>query len=269
MADQADSIVQEDVRSESNDAENVSPVFRETVLEDRPPKPSNHVLPQAEPTISGELTKVARALKSNPLFPEISRILLWALPIRSGILFFNINLVFFLVTCGSYSILTLSSYCALALLTAALVYSQGSILWAKLVQGRSIENPLTHRWRVAPISRALLEKHMDSLNNLANALLDIAMDVFLCGFPLFSLKVAAILYSFALIGKWFDGITLLWFVSLVAFAWPRLYAEKQADIDRVVALVNSQIDTYTSLVLSKIQKTPLPAVAAASKRKAQ
>jgi len=245
------------------------------VIEEKLQTPSVHVplnspgLALAEPTICGELAKVGRALKSNPLHSEISQTLLWTLPIRTGILFFNINLFFFLVTYGSYSVLTLFSYCALALLVVAFAYSQGTVLWAKTVQGRTIENPLTQKWRVSPISRALIEKHMDSLNNLANALLDIAMDVFLCGFPLFSLKVAGILYLSALVGGCLDGITLLWLVSVVAFAWPRLYAEKKNEIDSVVNLVNTQIDTYTALVLSKINKTPLPAAAAApSKRKA-
>eukprot|EP01113_Clastostelium_recurvatum_P040833 TRINITY_DN639_c0_g1_i1.p1 TRINITY_DN639_c0_g1~~TRINITY_DN639_c0_g1_i1.p1 ORF type:complete len:320 (-),score=55.44 TRINITY_DN639_c0_g1_i1:70-894(-) len=254
--------------------ERVLPTTRETISEDKPLQPAVSV-PRTisashsteKPTVAGEAGKIGRAIKSNPLFPELINILHWNNPVRSGLVFANANLVFLLLTYGGYSLLTVISYCILALLGAALAFSQGSILWARYVQGRSIDNPLAQKWKVSPISRTVLEKHMDSLNNLVNALVESATHVFLCNHVVFSLQVAALVYFYSLVGKWFDGITLLWIVTIVAFVWPRLYTEKKTDIDRLAGLALAQINTYTALAMSKIPIAKAPVPASTDKRR--
>lgn len=83
-------------------------------------------------------------------FSLVSLILHWRDPIRTGLLFGIINLAYFLVYYGEYSVVTLFNYCALALLGTAFAYAYGLILWARYVQGNLIENPL--RYLVTHIS---------------------------------------------------------------------------------------------------------------------
>jgi len=208
-----------------------------------------------EPTLQEEIKKITSALRTNPLYSEASYILHWRDPIRTGLIFGIFNFTFFLVTYGEYSIVTLASYLVLALLVAAFGYANGSILYAKFIQGLSVENPLSSRWSNSePLPRYVVEKHLDSLVNVVNAVLETSRDVFYANFPILSVKVAVIFFILSLLGKWFSGLTLIYIDVLVLFAWPRLYEEKQKEIDQYWNLVNTHIETYTNLALSKIPK---------------
>jgi len=208
-----------------------------------------------EPTIHEEVQKIASAIATNPLYPEATHILHWRDPIRTGLLFGIFNFAFFLITYGEYSILTLATYCALALLTVAFAYANGSILFAKYIQGLVAENPLSSRWSNAePLPRYVVEKHLDSVWNTINALLEVSRDIFYCNFPILSIKAASILFAISLFGKWFSGFTLLYIVAIISFVWPRVYEEKKALIDQYFNLVAQHADTYTQLALSKIPK---------------
>jgi len=208
-----------------------------------------------EPTLKEEISKITSTLATNPLYPEVSYILSWRDPIRTGLLFGIFNFAFFLVTYGEYSVLSLVAYCALALLVAAFAYANGSVLFAKYIQGLEAENPLGARWSNAePIPRYVVEKHLDSIVNFVNAVLDVSRDVFYCNFPFLSIKVGTLLFVLSLIGKWLSGFTLLYIAAVVAFGWPRLYEEKKSEIDQYWKLVTDLIDTYTQLALSKIPK---------------
>eukprot|EP01112_Ceratiomyxa_fruticulosa_P009006 TRINITY_DN2342_c0_g2_i4.p1 TRINITY_DN2342_c0_g2~~TRINITY_DN2342_c0_g2_i4.p1 ORF type:complete len:147 (-),score=30.68 TRINITY_DN2342_c0_g2_i4:252-692(-) len=120
------------------------------------------------------------------------------------------------------------------------------------MQGKNIDNPLLQKWRVSTVSRAVLEKHVESFNQLINVIIEIAMDIFLCGDVIFSAKCLGIFYVLAHVGKWFEGLTFLWILTWIVFIWPRFYLEKKTDVDRVIGLVVLQINTYTALVQSKI-----------------
>lgn len=209
-----------------------------------------------EPTFADEVGKVASALRVSPFYPEVTFILHWRDPIRTGLLFGIVNLAYFLVTYGEYSVTTLVNYCALALLAAAFAYANGLILWARYIQGIPIENPLSSRWASSKVvvSRAVIEKHVDALHSLVNAVLDISRDIYYCNFPFLSIKFAAIFFVTSLFGKWFSGFTLLYLATIVLFAWPRLYEEKKAEIDHYYKIANDQITVYTDLALSKIPK---------------
>jgi len=208
-----------------------------------------------EPTLREEVNKISSAIATSPLFPEVSYILHWKDPIRTGLLFGIFNFSFFLITYGEYSVLSLAAYSSLALLVAAFAYANGSILFAKYIQGLVAENPLSARWSSAePIPRYVVEKHLDSVLNIVNAVLEVARDAFYSNFPILSVKVGAVFFILSLIGKWFSGLTLIYIVALIAFAWPRLYQEKQREIDHFWKLATDHYDTYAQLALSKIPK---------------
>lgn len=208
-----------------------------------------------EPSLFEELGKIAAAISSNPLHSEGSYILHWRDPVRTGLLFGILNFFYFLITYGDYSVLTLISYCALAILVAAFAYANGTILYGKYIQGLVVENPLSARWSDAePVPRYVAEKHLDSLLNFVNAVREVARDVFYCNFPILSLKFAGLFFLLSLFGKWFSGFTLAYIAVLISFVWPRLYEEKRKEIDHFAKIANDQIETYTQLALSKIPK---------------
>jgi len=250
MTDIGESLVQENPVVESSESEVKA---QEKNNEGTPSitKPK-HV---KEPSLQEEIKKITSAVSTNPLYSEVSHILHWRDPIRTGLLFGIFNFTFFLVTYGEYSVVTLVAYLVLALLVAAFGYANGSILYAKYIQGLSIDNPLSVRWSNSePIPRYIVEKHLDSLVNVVNAVLEVSRDVFYANFPILSVKVASIFLILSLLGKWFSGLTLIYIDVLILFAWPRLYEEKQKEIDQYWKLVNTQIETYTNLALSKLPK---------------
>jgi len=231
----------------SNDIKNTT-IEAEASTSDKP-------LLVKEPTLREEINKISAAIATSPLYPEVSYILHWSDPIRTGLLFGIFNFTFFLITYGEYSIVSLGAYSALALLVAAFAYANGSILFAKYIQGLVAENPLSTRWSNAePIPRYVVEKHLDSVLNVVNAVLEVARDAFYSNFPILSVKVGVILLILSFIGKWFSGFTLLYIVTLIAFVWPRAYQEKQREIDQYWKLATDQYDTYAQLALSKIPK---------------
>jgi len=222
--------------------------------------------PVTEPGFGDELVKIGGALQTNPFYPEVSYIVHWRDPIRTGLIFGIINLAYFLLYYGEYSILTLTNYCALALLGTAFAYAYGMILWARYVQGNIIENPLSSRWSNSKVgvSRTVVEKHVDSVYNLVNAFLEVLRDVYYCSFPILALKFAALLFVEAMIGKWISGIVLSYIVTIVLFAWPRLYEEQKALIDQYSKLAQDQIQVYVNLAISKL---PLPKTAGVTAKK--
>eukprot|EP00026_Physarum_polycephalum_P014088 Phypoly_transcript_14562.p1 GENE.Phypoly_transcript_14562~~Phypoly_transcript_14562.p1 ORF type:complete len:246 (+),score=18.86 Phypoly_transcript_14562:154-891(+) len=228
-----------------------SDIQQETVAPEATPVST---LPVTEPGLSDELHKIGAAIKTNPFFPEVSYILHWRDPIRTGLIFGIINLAYFLVYYGEYSVVTLFNYCALALLGTAFAYAYGLILWARYVQGHIIENPLSSRWSSAKVvvSRTVVEKHVDSVCNLVNALLEVMRDVYYCSFPFLAVKFASIFFAQAMIGKWISGIVLSYIVTLIVFAWPRLYEEQKAKIDQYYKLVQDQIQAQLSLAIAKL-----------------
>jgi hypothetical protein len=248
MTDIAESIVQE-TPVESSESEVKS---QEKASEGDSSTKPQHI---KEPTLQEEIKKITSALRTNPLYSEVSYLLHWRDPIRTGLLFGIFNFTFFLITYGEYSVVTLAAYLVLALLVAAFGYANGSILYAKYIQGLSIENPLSVRWSNSePIPRYVAEKHLNSLVNVVNAVLEISRDVFYVNFPILSIKVASIFLVLSLLGKWFSGLTLIYIDAIILFAWPRLYEEKQKEIDQYWKLINTHIDTYVNLALSKIPK---------------
>jgi len=208
-----------------------------------------------EPTLREEANKISSAIATSPLYPEVSYILHWSDPIRTGLLFGIFNFAFFLITYGEYSVVSLGAYSALALLVAAFAYANGSILFAKYIQGLVAENPLSSRWSNAePIPRYVVEKHLDSVLNIVNAVLEVARDIFYSNFPILSVKAGVILLIISFIGKWFSGLTIIYTVTLISFIWPRLYQEKNREIDHYWKLATDHYDTYAQLALSKIPR---------------
>jgi len=202
-----------------------------------------------------EATKSYVAIvKSNPLYSEASKIFHWRDPVRSGLLFGIFNFFFFLWTWGEYSLVTIVSYLLLTTLCICLGYANYVVLKASWLQGSREENPFSKRFKGANfhISREVVDQHVTTLIDLINTTVDQLRDVYFCTDSFLSLKFALYFYLAATVGNWFSGATLLYLVTLGFFVWPRLYEEKQKEIDQFWGIAVSQANNYYQIALAKL-----------------
>jgi len=188
---------------------------------------------------------VREILKKDPLYEKAVEIVYWRDPIASGLLFGIINLFFLLITYGEYSVVTLVSYFFETLIIAAFGYTMYLTLIPRL-QNKPIDPPLREKVKDPRfnVSAEDFQRHSDVLADLVNLFLDNLKEAVVCVDLFVTFRAAAVFYLFATLGDWFSGITLLYLASLVLFVWPRLYHEKQQEIDKAVALAVDLANTY-------------------------
>jgi len=193
-------------------------------------------------------------LKSNPLYSEASKVFHWRDPVRTGLLFGIFNFFFFLWTWGEYSFITIVSYLLLTTLSICLGYANYVVLKASWLQGKRVENPFTERFKDANfhVSKEAAEQHLSTVLDISNHTIDHLRDVFFCTDNFLSLKFAGYFYLGAMLGNWFSGATILYLAILAFFVWPRLYEEKQKEIDQFYGIASEQANNYFQLALSKL-----------------
>jgi len=215
------------------------------------PQEDNHPSTKAK----GEPQKTyISILKADPLYNEVSQILHWKDPVRTGLIFGIINLFYVLHECYDYTFLTLISYLALALAVVTMSYANFVVWKARWVQGKEVENPFTERFKnenfhIAPQT---VEKHLNTVVDLVNLTVDHLRDVFYAADNLKTALWAFYFYVTATIGEWFEGATILYLVTLISFIWPRLYTEKKKEIDHMYSVALVECDKYLQLALSKL-----------------
>jgi len=213
----------------------------------------------------------ASIIKADPLYSDVSKIVHWREPIRTGLIFGIFNFFYFLYEFYEYTILTLVAYLALAVTLVSLSYANFVVLKAKWVQGKQVENPFKERFRNIKfhVPRQTVEQHLNTIVDLINHTIDQLRDVFYATDNLLTLQWALYFYVAATIGGWFGGATLIYFGSFVLFVWPRLYEEKQKEIDHFYGIAKVEADKYIQLGLSKLPPAVterFPALAARDKK---
>jgi hypothetical protein len=193
-------------------------------------------------------------IMSNPLYSDVSKVLHWRDPVKTGLLFGIFNFFFFLQTWADYSFVTIISYLLLTLLCICFGYSNYVVLKASWIQGQQVENPFKERFKDAKfhVSRKTAEEHLVTVLDIVNLTIDNLRDIFYCTDNFLSLRFLVYFYVGAMIGDWFSGATLVYLVTLGFFIWPRLYEEKQKEIDHFKKLALAQATVYYNLALTKI-----------------
>jgi len=191
-------------------------------------------------------------LQSSPFFNQVSGLLHWNDPVQSALVFGIGNFFFFLITYGEYSILTLFSYLALALIFVCGAYVYGTMLRAHFKKEKA-ENPFQAKLSNPFVaSKFSLEPHAESIIGLINDSAELWRSVLYFTDSTFSLKFAFAIWVLSVLGKVFSGLTLIYMSFLTAFIWPRIYHEKKAQIDELYALAEGKIKHYVALALSKL-----------------
>ncbi|KAL6059856.1 Reticulon-3 [Balamuthia mandrillaris] len=195
---------------------------------------------------------IVDALKSSPLYGQVSDVLHWRDPLQSALLFGIGNFFFFLITVGEYSVLTLLCYLALSLIFVCCAYANGTMLRAQLKKEKP-ENPFLPKLRNPYVAtRETLEPHADAIVQLANDAATVARAILYFTDNALTFKVALFIWVLSVIGRLFSGLTLLYMTFIAAFIWPRIYLEKKKDIDRVFYLVEDKVSEVTALIKAKI-----------------
>jgi len=209
---------------------------------------------KVSPSERVETKSYVAILKADPLYPQVSTIVHWRDPIKSGLLFGIFNFFYFLITFGEYSFLTLVSYLLLALLCVCFAYVNYVVLRASWFQGKKVENPLKERFKGANfhINKAAVDQHVQTVVDLINTTIDNLRDAYYVSDNILTLKVAACLYALAVLGKWFNDSTLIYLAVLALFVWPRLYEEKQKEIDQFYGIALTEAKKYYQIAYSKI-----------------
>jgi len=175
---------------------------------------------------------------------------MWTDPVESGFIFAIANLFFLLLIFGGYTVVTLVSYLLISFLAVAGVYVN-----VTLFTQRGKPNPLVEKLGTAQVQID------ESGVNATSRVIILATNLFVAEFrkaaqftdKIFSIKVFFSLVGLGfIVGNLFSTETLLYLATLKAFILPRLYREKQADIDRLLALAQAHVRQYANLAWEKL-----------------
>jgi len=191
-------------------------------------------------------------LKKHPLYPTVSQLVHWKDYMRSGLVFLTLNLFFYLITFGGYTLLSLSFYAFFFVLIISLAYTFIQSL-------KGVKNPLEERFKGSDfsISRETLEKHMEVSHSLCEEVKAHLTDLILCKKMVKSVKAVFTSYLLSVIFGCFNFVTLLWMGTVVAFALPPVYALKKDEIDRHLSIACEQYTAYKNLAMEKLSAVPV------------
>eukprot|EP00029_Vermamoeba_vermiformis_P012943 TRINITY_DN7887_c0_g1_i1.p1 TRINITY_DN7887_c0_g1~~TRINITY_DN7887_c0_g1_i1.p1 ORF type:complete len:217 (+),score=83.97 TRINITY_DN7887_c0_g1_i1:60-710(+) len=202
---------------------------------------------QAEQQAQGVLHRIIAAVKAHPLYEPVASVFMWQDLVKSGLIFAIGCFFFFLVIVGDYSVLTLTSYMALTVLTVSFVY-------LKMQTMRGNENPFKDRLQKPDpaATQALVEAHVRAIVEIWEAVKELLITVFFSADIVLTVIATTVLFVTSLLGKWFQPASLLFIEFLVLFVWPRLYSEKKDTIDAFVGKAVGAVKEKVGPILAKL-----------------
>ncbi|KAF2076306.1 hypothetical protein CYY_002421 [Polysphondylium violaceum] len=194
-----------------------------------------------EYSLCTQVKKVISVLEKNPCFGCTKDIVLWTDLIQSAILFVIVNLVFLLVCCFKYSVVSLFGYTAFAITASSILFHVISLILTKYAQGITLDNAVTEQLKTLSfhVHESVVEKQVSNLYELVNVIGGIAKDVFGCKSVYLSAQFAIVFYGIACFGKCLSLATIFYSGFLIAFIVPRLYLEKKEFFDQQCAKISA------------------------------
>jgi len=182
---------------------------------------------------------------------SLTSLVYWEDPIASGAVFGPV-LVSLVALCYN-SLLSVCSYSALAILLLVIMvklYSYVMVLLKKAepgsdplakVAGMSLSVPAETISELAPCIASTINSSVTELRRL-----------FLVENMVDTIKFGLSLWLLTYVGSWFNALTLLILVWIVAFTAPKLYLNNQAQVDEVLGKVLAQVEEVKGKVLAMI-----------------
>jgi len=192
-------------------------------------------------------------LKNDTLYQKVLELLYWRDKVDSALVFLILNIFYYLITYGEYTVLTLFTYVLLLFHATVIVVVSLSYFWDHC-NHQELKNPLTTRIdrKKIQISKKHLDHHVDLFVDFVNFALDRFTYIFFVENLLDSLKYAVYIYLLSWLGELLSGIMLIFLVTLFAFLWPRVYEEKNKEIERFHNLMHNRIEPHLTFVQHKI-----------------
>lgn len=195
---------------------------------------------------------VLSQLRANSVYQHASRVFHWRDPVESGLVFAIVSFFYFLITFGEYSVVTLVSYLLLTGLLVSGLYVNGTLLYAAIKNKQPV-HPFRHMiGRPISLSVEDAEPYVELVAILFNGFVSQITELYFCTNNVMSLLFVFVLSIVGGFGTVFSGPTLLFLVSLGFFVWPRLYEEKQSQIDQLVGVALGHVNQVVAQVQSKI-----------------
>ncbi|XP_018419833.1 PREDICTED: reticulon-4 isoform X2 [Nanorana parkeri] len=226
---------------------------KESEIEETIPKPAPPTK-GADVDISSSTEK-----KQPPALPALGAcsfktsvvdLLYWRDIKKSGLVF-GASL-FMLLSLTVFSIVSVSAYIALALLSVSIslrIYKGVLQAIQKSEEGHPFRSYLDSN---VAVSEELVNKYSNVALGHVNCTLKELRRLFLVEDLVDSLKFAVLMWVFTYIGALFNGLTLLILALISLFSIPVIYERHQTKVDHYIALISKNFNNVKDLILAKI-----------------
>ncbi|XP_077341661.1 reticulon-4 isoform X3 [Lithobates pipiens] len=260
---------EEDRRSYSDSLE-PSPESEEPSSDPIPPRGALPVIPSAPveeehdtptspygpppPTTTGsvDVNLFPLPASSAPLMQSSAVVdLLYWRDIKKSGLVFGASL-FLLLSLTVFSIVSVSAYIALALLSVTISFRiYKGVLQAiqKSEEGHPFKSYLDSN---VAVSEEIVNKYSNVALGHVNCTLKELRRLFLVEDLVDSLKFAVLMWVFTYIGALFNGLTLLILALISLFSIPVIYERHQTQVDHYIALISKNFNNVKDLILAKV-----------------
>eukprot|EP01094_Clydonella_sp_ATCC50884_P024031 TRINITY_DN5920_c0_g1_i2.p1 TRINITY_DN5920_c0_g1~~TRINITY_DN5920_c0_g1_i2.p1 ORF type:complete len:245 (+),score=78.83 TRINITY_DN5920_c0_g1_i2:69-737(+) len=193
-------------------------------------------------------------LRANKAFVSISSLFKWEEPLATGLLFSIIMVFLFLISFGGYSVLNLAGDIACIFLLMCGLFIFGSQMYGKWKKEAVVHNPIGDRFAKGQlgVSEEWMREAFEMKRLMWNKLMESTRDVICFESPAKSFAWVVLLYIFGVLGSYISGVTFLAIVTLIAFVWPRVYAEQHAVIDAQYAKACEKMGEGYEAALAKV-----------------
>ncbi|XP_073484684.1 reticulon-4 isoform X3 [Aquarana catesbeiana] len=177
--------------------------------------------------------------------------LLYWRDIKKSGLVFGASL-FLLLSLTVFSIVSVSAYIALALLSVTISFRiYKGVLQAiqKSEEGHPFKSCLDSN---VAVSEELVNKYSNVALGHVNCTLKELRRLFLVEDLVDSLKFAVLMWVFTYIGALFNGLTLLILALISLFSIPVIYERHQTQVDHYIALISKNFNNVKDLILAKV-----------------
>lgn len=212
-----------------------------------PPKEELSIPEKKDDTLKSPL---ALWMMKQNLHPQVINLLYWVELQRTAGVFGGI--LFLLLSLRFYSVIGVITTFALSLLVVAFLYRIGMTI-VKAVQKTSAEHPFKHLLEEKiELSEEAAQKLASDLRVCINERIRQAQCLFLVKDTVASLKAMVMFWLVSYIAGCVNFLTLCILGTIVVFTVPKLYEEKQAEIDQIFSLVMSKTCMVCGIIEQKL-----------------
>jgi len=193
---------------------------------------------------------LASWMQTHQMSPAVMQLIYWKDVKKSALVFTTgLALMMSLQCCSIISVLTTVG---LSLLLAAFLYRIGMTI-VNAVQKTSVEHPFKKLLEEkVELPEETIQQCSLKISRLINSEIKCLQKLFLIDDVIESLKFGVLLWLISYVGGWFSLFTLLILAFVGVFTIPKLYEEKQAEIDKCIGCVRSKMCEIYGIIEAKI-----------------